>query len=95
VELGRRAQALAFWRRRLKGFRGIAAPRNSEARGMVARWQRVCFGRELERWRLRALAPARRDDRLVGPGRGDAPRRQEACCTPRRWRGCSPSPPRR
>jgi hypothetical protein len=50
-------EALAFWRRRLRRLPWYHRSARAEAREMVARWQRRLLRAELERWRLRALAP--------------------------------------
>jgi hypothetical protein len=50
-------EALAFWRGRLKRLPWYRRSARAEAREMVARWRRRALQAELERWRLRALAP--------------------------------------
>jgi hypothetical protein len=50
-------EALAFWRGRLKRLPWYRRAARAEAHEMVARWQRRMLQAELERWRLRALAP--------------------------------------
>jgi hypothetical protein len=50
-------EALAFWRGRLKQLPWYRRSARAEAREMVARWRRRALQAELERWRLRALAP--------------------------------------
>jgi hypothetical protein len=51
-------EAQAFWRGRLKRLPWYRRAARAEAREMAARWQRRRVQAELERWQLRALAPA-------------------------------------